>query len=64
MQEDNSNDGWVTQIPIKRNQTSPNESSKSNKQFITPNRFALFSDNQQDQTKPNPSESVPDVLYV
>lgn len=54
IQEDNSN-------ATKRNQASPNASSKSNKQFITPNRFALFSDNQHDQTKTNPSVSVPDV---
>jgi hypothetical protein len=60
IQEDNSNDGWITPTPTKRNQTTPNASPKSNKQFITPNRFALFS-NQHDQTNSNPTVSVPDI---
>ncbi|KAF0753813.1 Uncharacterized protein FWK35_00021236 [Aphis craccivora] len=42
--EDNSNEGWIPNTDF--NLTFPNASSKSNKQFITPNRFALFSVNQ------------------
>lgn len=40
--EANSNDGWITQNSQKR-QYSPNQSPKVTKQFVTPNRFSLFS---------------------
>jgi len=52
--EANSNDGWKTQNNQKR-QYSPNQSPKVTKQFVTPNRFSLFSPlNLDDQNNDSP----------
>jgi hypothetical protein len=40
--EANSNDDWITQN-IQKRQYSPDQSPKVTKQFVTPNRFSLFS---------------------
>lgn len=54
--ETNSNDDWKTQNHHKR-QYSPNQSPKVTKQFVTPNRFSLFSPPNLDDQNNDSSET-------